>query len=43
MPIVTVNDYKTAMKMFVKDGETYTDRVPFEAFIKVTRGGVYGK
>lgn len=30
MPIVAVNDYKTAVEMFVKDGDTYTERVPFE-------------
>jgi hypothetical protein len=43
MPIVSVNDYKTAVEMFVKDGETYTERVPFEAFTNATRGGNYGK
>jgi hypothetical protein len=42
MAVVSVNDYKTAVEMFVKDGDTYTERVPFEAFNKATRGGLYG-
>lgn len=28
--------------MFIKDGESYTDRVVLENLVKHTRGGVYG-
>ncbi|KAI6184603.1 hypothetical protein M3Y97_00614200 [Aphelenchoides bicaudatus] len=42
MPIVAVNDYKTAVDMFVKDGDLYTERVTFKTFAEATRGGTYG-
>lgn len=40
---VSVNDYKTAVEMFVKDGANYEDRVSdFDEFLKVAREGTYG-
>lgn len=40
--IVAINDYKTAVELFVKDGDTYADRGATEALDHVTRGGLYG-
>jgi len=42
MAIVSVNDYKTAVDMFIKDGDSYIERVTFEKFLKATRGGIHG-
>lgn len=41
-PIITVNDYKIAVEMFIKDGETYSDRGATEALDYATRGGLFG-
>ncbi|GMR45160.1 hypothetical protein PMAYCL1PPCAC_15355, partial [Pristionchus mayeri] len=41
-PIVTVNDYDLVHEMFVNDGETYADRVPFSSVSEVYRGGCFG-
>lgn len=40
--VVAVNDYKTAVEMFVKDGDTYADRGATEALDYATRGGLFG-
>jgi hypothetical protein len=42
IPIVQVNDYQTAVEMFVKDGSNFEDRVIPEKFFKDSRGGTYG-
>ncbi|KAF8371589.1 hypothetical protein PRIPAC_78018 [Pristionchus pacificus] len=41
-PIVTVNDYSTIQELFINDGETTADRVPFSSVSEVYRGGLYG-
>lgn len=44
LAFVAVVDYQTAVDMFVKDGNTYEDRITqFESFLKLTRGGDFGK
>jgi hypothetical protein len=40
--IITINDYKTAYELFVKDGDTYADRAATEALDYATRGGLNG-
>lgn len=40
--IITVNDYKTAHELFVKDGDTFADRAATETLDYATRGGMYG-
>ncbi|KAI6170700.1 (pine wood nematode) hypothetical protein [Aphelenchoides bicaudatus] len=42
IPVITVNDYKTAVEMFVKDGESYSDRYIMMQIIYKMRGGVFG-
>jgi cytochrome P450 family 33 len=40
--IVTVNDYDMIQEMFIKDGDTYSNRFKFKEFTDLTRGGDYG-
>lgn len=43
LPLVAVNDFQTAVDMFIKDGSNYEDRVPmFEEFMKTARQGNFG-
>lgn len=39
--IISINDYKTAYELFVKDGETYADRAATEALDHATRGKLF--
>jgi hypothetical protein len=42
LAIVSVNEYKKAIELFVKDGDTFTDRVVLEKMYIAARGGIYG-
>ncbi|KAI6192866.1 (pine wood nematode) hypothetical protein [Aphelenchoides fujianensis] len=41
-PMVLINDYATAHRMFVKEGETFVDRRMDAHFAKIARGGLFG-
>ncbi|KAI6174527.1 (pine wood nematode) hypothetical protein [Aphelenchoides bicaudatus] len=42
VPVVTVNDYETCVKLFVNEPDTYSDRPTVEHFNLLTRGGTRG-
>lgn len=42
LPIVAITDYKLAHKVFIKDGESFSDRYDFTHVDKHTKGGNYG-
>jgi cytochrome P450 family 33 len=41
-PVITVNDYETAIKLFINDGDSYADRPRNDYFHKLISGGTYG-
>lgn len=41
-PVITVNDYETCVKLFVKEGDAFADRVDNKTFNDMTRGGTFG-
>jgi cytochrome P450 family 33 len=38
MPAVAVTDFKTLHETFIKDGDAYADRMPFEEMNNILRG-----